>query len=354
MRPSPLFRFLLCSGLGCVLASAQNLPTKLLECEGGQCVPGGGGPGNWAFNGRQGHAEWPRSGAVANLVIERFDFDGIVIRRVDFAGRTPGITAVYTGKILDNRIDGNVTWSWPGHWNKSPSSTWYATILQPAGYTFLDPKVPCNPLLFQGSGAEAAARGVQAIDGKNQELGVCWLRVGANKGDATAEGMLASALYLGIMGVPTDYTQAMLWAKRAAGQGNYLGERCLSRIYENGRGAAKNPRLAEYWRTRAESDKSAALLVEQKTQEQRKQQQLQFQQMQAQQTQQSQQQFRQNMAGLLMLGLLFEAMASDSGGDESNHRTDPLDRYNALKSQCSEGFTSSCNLIGAKPPNESH
>ena len=126
---------------GCPVAGAGNLPTKLTECESGQCVPGGGGPGDWTFNGRQGHGEWRLQGAKANLTIERFDFDDVVIRREDVVGRTPGITAIYTGKIQGNRIEGNVTWSWPGHWNKSPSSTWYATVLEPANYTLIDPKL---------------------------------------------------------------------------------------------------------------------------------------------------------------------------------------------------------------------
>ena len=126
---------------GCPLVDAENLPTKLTECESGQCVPGGGGPGDWTFNGRQGHGEWRLQGAKANLTIERFDFDSVVIRREDVVGRTPGITAIYTGKIQGNRIEGNVTWSWPGHWNKSPSSTWYATVLEPANYALIDPKL---------------------------------------------------------------------------------------------------------------------------------------------------------------------------------------------------------------------
>lgn len=112
--------------------AAQTIPPKMTECEGGQCVPGGGGPGIWTFNGRRGHGQWPGSGAIANLTVERFDPDDIVIKRTDVMGRTPGITAIYTGKLRGNRIDGDVTWSWPGHWNKSPVGKWYA-IIEDAG-----------------------------------------------------------------------------------------------------------------------------------------------------------------------------------------------------------------------------
>jgi hypothetical protein len=108
--------------------AALSIPNRMTECEGGQCVPGGGGPGTWVFNGRAGRAVWRLSGAVANLTVERFDSAGVVIRRVDTGGRTPGLTAVYTGKLNGNRIDGDVTWTWPGHFRTPPSGKWYATI----------------------------------------------------------------------------------------------------------------------------------------------------------------------------------------------------------------------------------
>src|ERR1017187_2669013 len=127
MLPSPRLYLLLGARLGYMLTSAQNLPTKLAECEGNQCAPGGGGGGTWTFEGRQGTAQWPY-GARANLTIERFDFDGVIIRRADYEGTTPGLTALYTGKIRGNRIEGDVTWSWPGHWSRSPVGKWFATF----------------------------------------------------------------------------------------------------------------------------------------------------------------------------------------------------------------------------------
>ena len=313
----PLFHFLLYSGLGCTLASAQNLPTKLLECEGGQCIPGGGGGGSgtWTFDGHEGHAQWPGSGAVANLTIERFDFDGILIRRVDIAGRTPGITAVYTGKVEGNRIEGHVTWSWPGHWNRSPTSTWYAIVQQPANYAFLDPDVPCTQSSasgFGGSGAEAAARAVQAIEAKNQHKALCWLRMGATRGDAAAEGMLAVFLYKGL-GIPPDYPQAFTFAKRAANQGNYLGERGLSLMYANGQGVAKDPLQAQFWGRKADKDKSAVLLAEQQTEERQRNQLAQAQQS------RHPSQNGQSVGALLMLGLILGAMEDGTTTGQNPH-----------------------------------
>jgi hypothetical protein len=249
----------------------------------------------------KGHAEWTLSGAVADLTIERFDLDGVVLHRVDTVGRTPGITAVYTGKIEGNRIEGNVTWSWPGHWSTSPSSTWYATVLAPANYAFLDPNVACAPSLYQGSGLEATARAEQSIELKKLDVAACWLRIGANKGNANAEGMLAAVLYKGLAG-PPSYSDALTWAQKAAEQDNYFGDRVLSLIYENGRGVTKDDWQAKFWNMKAERDKSAVLLAEQQAQERQRQQQAQ--RVQAQQSQQQ----KQNLGGLLMLGLIFGAM----------------------------------------------
>ncbi len=312
MRTS-LFRFLFCSGLGCMLAPAQNLPTKLLECEGGQCVPGtgGGGAGIWVFNGRQGHGEWPGSQAIAQLTIERFDYDSLLIRRVDRGGRTPGVTAIYTGKIEGNHIDGKVTWSWPGHWNKSPSSTWYATVLQPDNYSFLDPGVPCEPQSYKGSGAEASARAAQALELKNNQATLCWLRIGAGKEDSDAEGMLSAVLYKGLA-APPSYAQALSWARKSALNSNYVGERVLSLMYANGQGVGKDPEQAEYWRAKAERDKAAALLIERRAQERQRQ-------LLAQAHQSLRQRPNANIGAALIFGALI--LGSMDGTSNENHRS---------------------------------
>lgn len=100
---------------------------RLVECEGDQCKPGGGGSGTWLVEGNQGYAQW-RYGAIANLAVE-VSGDDITIHRTDPAGSySGGLTAVYRGTRTGSRIDGTVTWTWPGHWSESPSGSWYATI----------------------------------------------------------------------------------------------------------------------------------------------------------------------------------------------------------------------------------
>jgi hypothetical protein len=62
------------------------------------------------------------------------------------------------------------------------------------------------------------------------------------------------------------------------------------------------------------------------------------------------------MAALALIGgLVFAALATanaDSDGDGDIRKFSPLDRQNALKSSCEAGFTSSCNMIGEKPPKD--
>lgn len=122
--------------LGCVSVAllainspvvAQTLPTHLYECETSGCG------GDWKFTGRTGKAAWPQ-GVFADLTIERFDAEQVVIRRTDTGASTLGATAVYTGKVHGHRIEGDAVYSWPGHWNnKSMTVHWYADTIDPEG-----------------------------------------------------------------------------------------------------------------------------------------------------------------------------------------------------------------------------
>ena len=102
------------------------VPVTMTECEGtNNCA-------TWTFLGAQGNGQWP-SGEVANLSVERYDANSVVIRRADSTGSSAGLTAVYTGIRHDDRVGGDYTSSWPGHWN-SKSGNWYATVERnPAG-----------------------------------------------------------------------------------------------------------------------------------------------------------------------------------------------------------------------------
>src|SRR5579862_822110 len=118
-----------------------KVPSSIEECESDQCAPGRPGGCRWNFHGNEGESHC-RDGASARLVVEKFDSDGIVIRRTDLQD-TPsaGLTALYTGTLHGDRIDGIGTWSWPGHWNNhNPSGKWFATIVATASQAL--PPVP--------------------------------------------------------------------------------------------------------------------------------------------------------------------------------------------------------------------
>src|SRR5580765_235782 len=135
------------------LPAAVAIPilSRLTECEGKQCSPGSEGEGTWQFHGLLGDAQW-NNGAVAKLVIQQFDSASIVIRRIDLPNSSSyGLTAVYTGKLHGNRIDGSVVWSWNGHWDdQHPSGQWFATLLKdvnPASSPA--PAIPIPPSLTE-------------------------------------------------------------------------------------------------------------------------------------------------------------------------------------------------------------
>ena len=95
-------------------------PVTMTECEGtNNCA-------TWTFLGAQGNGTWP-SGETANLSVEHFDANSVVIRRADSVGPSAGLTAEYHGSRHGDRIGGEFTSSWPGHW-ENKSGNWYATI----------------------------------------------------------------------------------------------------------------------------------------------------------------------------------------------------------------------------------
>jgi TPR repeat protein len=111
-------------------ADVTHLRVRLTECEGDQCGPNGGGGAVWLLNGQDGYGGW-KYGAFTNLSVQKFDNDEVVILRSDPIGSySGGLTAVYKGERRGDRIDGYVTWTWPGHFNgqDTASSTWFADV----------------------------------------------------------------------------------------------------------------------------------------------------------------------------------------------------------------------------------
>lgn len=137
------------------LAAAIQIPHALAECEADQCAPGREGGCLWTFNGLEGESHC-RNGAHFKLDVQKFDSDGIVLRRSELPDSvSPGLTALYTGTLRGDRITGIGTWSWPGHWNNhKPSGRWFASVVD-SNQTELPP-VP-GPLISPEVHADGSA-----------------------------------------------------------------------------------------------------------------------------------------------------------------------------------------------------
>jgi len=134
----------------------SGAPVTMTECEGtNNCA-------TWTFLGTQGNGQWP-SGEVANLSVEHFDASMVVIRRADSTGPSAGLTAVYRGTRNGNRVGGEFTSSWPGHWNNM-SGNWYATIGKssqspPSLMRVCDPDYSCMTLTWNNGHYDGVGNG---------------------------------------------------------------------------------------------------------------------------------------------------------------------------------------------------
>ena len=92
---------------------------KLVECESWtQCN------GTFIFHGtRSGLAGWEH-GQVAQLHIREITDKTVIIDRT---GPAPGFTAVYTGTLEGDVVQGDVTWTWPGHFPQPYHGHWLAS-----------------------------------------------------------------------------------------------------------------------------------------------------------------------------------------------------------------------------------
>jgi len=103
------------------VAGCEGISTELWFCGG-----------VWTFTGSTGKAQWPND-ATADLTIERFDDEHVVIRRTD-TGISQGLTALYTGKRDGYRIHGDVVYTWPAQWPQPKTGTFSATMENPPEY----------------------------------------------------------------------------------------------------------------------------------------------------------------------------------------------------------------------------
>ena len=121
------------AGVGATQLFAQgSAPTRMMACESknDSCKrPDAHLDIVWVFNGTEGTASSPANPAGSRVTIERFDSDSIVVRRVDEAGPTAGLTALYTGTVHGTHMSGTVQWSWPDH-PGYPANGSFSAVLQ--------------------------------------------------------------------------------------------------------------------------------------------------------------------------------------------------------------------------------
>lgn len=93
---------------------------SITECEGESPCS------TWTFLGSRGDGQWP-SGEAANLSVQHFDANSVVIYRADWKGPSAGLTAVYRGTRHGDRLEGKFTATLPGQ-KDSATEDWHATI----------------------------------------------------------------------------------------------------------------------------------------------------------------------------------------------------------------------------------
>jgi hypothetical protein len=118
-----LFCYTLCAQAPPVMRA----PKTLYECD---VLPSRKVCAVWTWNGQAYDGTWPDSGAQGKMSVSRMDAGGVVIKRIDTAGATQGLTATYTGRWNGNAIvGGQVSWTWNGH---TASNGWTGSIEAPA------------------------------------------------------------------------------------------------------------------------------------------------------------------------------------------------------------------------------
>jgi TPR repeat protein len=102
----------------------------------------------------------------------------------------------------------------------------------------------------QGPGAEALAKGREAGNRKDYSEAVLWFRKAADQGDARAKYNIG-VLYERGLGVEQNYTEAMRWYRKAADQGDVRAQFNIGGLYHEGRGVEQNYTEAMRWYRKA-------------------------------------------------------------------------------------------------------
>jgi hypothetical protein len=194
------------------LAPVPPMPSTIEESELGV-------PGVWYLPGKQGMAYF-ENGAIAQLTVEEWDRDGVVISRQDVDGPSAGLSAIYRGTIASDGIaNPSVLWTWAGHGQTLGTFTAsFHTV------TLAEAKA--------GAKAEEVPANVQNKDAdKFKDLR--WYLAGAALGDPDMEADAGFFLAAGA-GYPHDFATAFRLFSAAAAQGETTGEVDLGYMFAQG------------------------------------------------------------------------------------------------------------------------
>jgi hypothetical protein len=130
-RMSKFFLIAAALCLPTLISATLSAQTRILVCESSKdsCdQPDASMNIVWLLNGTEGTATSPGNPAGSPITIEKFDGDSLVVRRLEQAGPTAGLTAVYTGAVHGAHVSGTVDYSWPGH-PDYPAHGMFAAVL---------------------------------------------------------------------------------------------------------------------------------------------------------------------------------------------------------------------------------
>ncbi|HCT66923.1 tetratricopeptide repeat protein, partial [Hydrogenobaculum sp.] len=85
---------------------------------------------------------------------------------------------------------------------------------------------------------------------KDYQKALYWIKKAAHQGDALGEATLGH-MYAEGLGVPQDYSKALYWFKKAAKQGLAQAENNLGYMYAEGLGVPQDYNEAVYWLQKA-------------------------------------------------------------------------------------------------------
>jgi TPR repeat protein len=89
---------------------------------------------------------------------------------------------------------------------------------------------------------------------------VVWSRKAAEQGDAEAQNNLGSSYYFG-QGVKQNYLQALYWYSKAAESGSAIAQNSLGAMYHDGHGVPQDEEQATVWFRKAAEQGYAAAQV---------------------------------------------------------------------------------------------